>query len=173
MRQAGYTVVSCDEITAELYKKRCIKKEIGKIFPSAGSGKYRIHIDKNEVARQAFDCIEKRKKLNEFLHPIIVRSAINRAKKGNKNVAFVEIPLLFETKSENLFDGVIVIMRDIRDRIDSVKKRSNLTEKEVLTRIAAQYDYSGKDFKDYTVIHNDKDIENFRKSVLDAIKIFH
>ena len=52
LRQAGYNVVSCDEITAELYKKRRVKKEIGKIFPSAVSGKCRIRIDKKEVARQ-------------------------------------------------------------------------------------------------------------------------
>ena len=170
LRQAGYKAVSCDEITAELYKKISVKEEIGKIFPSAVSGGSRLHIDKKEIARQAFSCEEKRERLNALLHPLIMSAAIRRAKRTEKNLSFVEVPLLFETKSESLFDGVIVILRDKVKRIESVKNRSDLTEEEILKRIDAQYNYESESFSGCIVIYNDKDKENFRNSVLKAIE---
>ena len=72
------------------------------------------------------------------------------------------MPLLFECSYQNNFDGVIVITRDKNSRIESVKKRSNLTEEHILKRMESQFDYQNADLTPYTVIDNDgsKDFEN-------------
>lgn len=170
LRQAGYKADSCDEITAELYGKRKVKEEIGKIFPSAISGNIRLRVNKKEIAKCAFSDKDKRERLNAFLHPLIVDTAIKRAKRGAGDLSFVEVPLLFESETEKLFDGVLIVMRDRKSRIESVKIRSDLSEQEVLERINAQIDYDRKDFSDYSIIYNDGDKEKFRKSVLEAVK---
>ena len=172
LTEAGYGTVSCDEITAALYKKRKIKKKIAEIFPSAASGRLFIGIDKRAVAKEAFSDAVKREKLNAFLHPLILEKAINVARKKKGKTAFVEVPLLFESKSEGRFDGVIVIMRNLKDRRDSVKKRSSITEEEIMDRVKSQFDYNLTDTEKYAVIYNDKDIEKFSEEVIKTAKEF-
>ncbi|MBR3804269.1 MAG: dephospho-CoA kinase, partial [Clostridia bacterium] len=83
---------------------------------------------------------------------------------------FVEVPLLFERKYENKFDNVLVITRPLKDRIDSVKTRSNLTEEQIKARINAQVNYEQIDLSPYTVIMNDGDKTALKEKVLDAVK---
>ena len=172
LRQAGYKVVSCDKITAEFYKKHRVKKEIGKIFPSAVKGRIFLRVDKKVVAGQAFDDDGKRARLNSYLHPLIIDTAIKRVKTGGGELAFVEVPLLFESETENRFDGVIVIVRDKTARIESVKERSGLTDDEVKKRIDKQFDYDGADLSGYTVIVNDGDTEKLKGYILETVKTF-
>ena len=63
--------------------------------------------------------------------------------------------MLFESKLESMFDKVIVVKRDKDSRVNSVIKRSNLTENQVLSRINNQIDYDTFDFSKYNVIIND------------------
>lgn len=170
LKEKGYKVVSCDEITRNLYEKRKIKRRIAEIFPSAAKGKIFIKIDKKAVAEEVFKDDVKRQKLNAFLHPIIIGCAIKSAKKGKGGVAFVEIPLLFETESQQKFDGIIVITRPIDERIAAVEKRSALSKEDVIKRIKAQFDYDGADLTDYTVIENTLSKQAFKDALLSAIE---
>ena len=172
LREAGYKVVSCDEITAELYKKRRVKKGIGKIFPSAVSGKIIYRIDKKIVSNEVFSDDEKRNRLNSYLHPLIIGKALKKAKSGKGDIAFVEIPLLFESESEGLFDGVIVILRDKDKRIEAVKKRAGISGEDVIKRIEKQFDYEAADLKDYVVINNGEGKDALREKILKAVKNF-
>lgn len=172
LRQAGYNAVSCDEITARLYKKRYIKEQVKKIFPDAVKGEKRLFVNKKIIAAQAFRDKDKREKLDALFHPIVIKTAIRKAKRTDKKTAFVEVPLLFESESENAFDGVIVILRDKEKRVDGVKERSGLTEKEILSRINAQFDYDNADLSGYVVIKNDGDKQKLKNSVIKAIKNF-
>ena len=170
LQSAGYKVVSCDKITAELYKKRKIKKQIAKLFPAAAKGRLLLRVDKTVVAKECFENAEKLKRLNEFLHPIIISEALTRAKAGGGNVAFVEIPLLFETDSAKYFDKVIVVKRSVKERIKAVCERSALTEEEVLKRINAQFDYDKSDLSGNVVIENDGDLSALSTKTFEVIK---
>ena len=170
LKRAGYKVVSCDEITAGLYKSRKIKKSLAEIFPLAVSGKIIIKVDKKKIAEQTFSDGGKRARLNALLHPVIISNAVKKAKRGGGRLAFVEIPLLFETDSARFFDGVIVVKRDIKERIKAVTVRSALTEEEVLKRINSQFDYDGADLSDYITVENDGDICKLESETLKAVK---
>ncbi|MDY6367312.1 MAG: dephospho-CoA kinase [Clostridia bacterium] len=172
LKENGYKVVSCDEITDSLYKKHRVKKLLSKIFPSAAKGKLFIKIDKKAVAKEVFSDSEKRNRLNALMHPLIVDYAIRKARRGNGKISFVEIPLLFETQSQEKFDGIIIIKRPIENRIAAVVKRSKITEEEVVQRIGTQFEYETADLSAYTVIENDGDKENLKKAVLTAIEKF-
>ena len=82
----------------------------------------------------------------------------------------MEVPLLFECGYQDKFDGVIVISRKLDDRINSVKKRSNLTKEQILARINAQVDYSKMDLSNYKVILNDGDKLALENAILDYVK---
>ncbi|MBO4555448.1 MAG: dephospho-CoA kinase [Elusimicrobiales bacterium] len=98
----------------------------------------------------------------------IIRSDIE---KSGAILSFIEVPLLFEGGFQDLFDGVIVIKRDVEERIAAIIKRSGLTRREVLLRIKNQFDYEKTDENAYTIICND-DLSSLEKKVMDAVEKF-
>jgi dephospho-CoA kinase len=96
---------------------------------------------------------------------------LKRYKKA-KTTVFAEVPLLFECGFEKHFDQVIVVVRDRKARIESVKRRSNLSEEQIVARMNAQFDYDNSDLSDYIVIKNDGTETDLEQKVLDIAKEF-
>lgn len=153
IKNLGYTVVSTDEITAKLHADQNVLLKIKEIFPSAVTGEKQLFLDKNILSEEIFFDKEKLSRLNKLMHPLIMNNTFDILDKYP--VAFAEVPLLFESKLESMFDKVIVVKRDKNSRVSSVIKRSNLTENQVLSRINNQIDYDTFDFSKYNVIIND------------------
>jgi len=166
LKEQGFNVLSCDEINGELLERRWVKKKIQKIFPSAVKGRIKLSLDRRALSEEVFSDPEKLNRLNALMHPMILREVKSRA----RGVTFVEVPLLFECGLEREFDGVIVVLRDDKDRIESVKKRSALTEEEITARMNNQTDYKALDLKDYVVIYNDEDISDLEIRTVAALK---
>ena len=85
-------------------------------------------------------------------------------------ICFCEVPLLFESGAESLFDGVIIVMRNEEQRIKSVAKRDKLLEQDVKKRISNQFDYNSADFAMYYVIHNNGDLSELECQTEEIIK---
>lgn len=174
LKKQGYKTVSCDEITAELYGKRKTLKVLRGEFPSAIKGRFFLKADKKEISRIVFSDKAKFEFLNKFLTQETFKIALRRAEKLAKNneKVIVEVPVLFENDLQKYFDKVIVITREKDARIDSVKKRSNLSTDEITARINAQTDYDNIDLSPFTVIKNDGNINDFAAAVIKAVKEF-
>ncbi|MBR5388251.1 MAG: dephospho-CoA kinase [Clostridia bacterium] len=167
LKKAGIKVVNCDEVVKKLYKNRAFLKELKKIFPDEIKGRIFLKADKKKIAEKAFSDDKVYKLLTETVTERALSVALLRAEKNDLSV--VEVPLLFETKAEKYFDRVIVIKRDLKDRIESVKKRSDLSEEEITARIKAQFDYEKKDLSRYIVLENDRGKEELAEKVLAAV----
>ena len=111
LKNKGFPVISSDEIVHQLLEREDIKslviKEFGKdVLTEEGK------IDRKRVGEIVFSNYEKMKKLEKILHPAVFREIdkkiLDYKKKGSK-IIFVEIPLLFETKAESIFDRIIVV----------------------------------------------------------------
>ena len=165
LKSQGYQTLSSDEIVTKLYKKRSVLKKVKALFPLAVKGVFAPTIDRKYLASEVFSCNEKRKALTDLVTPLVYDYIISYSKKVTGKL-FVEVPLLFETNKQNDFDNVIIIYRNLKDRIESVKTRSNLTEKEILARIASQVDYERIDKNNYIVLENDGDKETFTQKIL-------
>ena len=76
---------------------------------------------------------------------------------------------MFEGGYENLFDSVIVVLRDRQQRVNSVMSRDNISRLEVEKRLKYQVNYDNLDFEKYYVIHNDGDFDNLRGKTLEII----
>ncbi len=167
----GYPVYSCDQTVKELYKSRHFLKGLKELFPSAVSGKLKLKADKKAVAQAVFNSKDALKKINDYTHPLVYEKIFKKAKK-RKGLVFVEVPLLFESGFESKFDGVIIIRRNLEERIKSAMVRSSLTREQVMDRINSQVDYETLDTKNYTVIVNDGDIQFLAKQLVTAIEKF-
>ena len=166
--EMGYFTISCDKITADLYKKRRIKKKLRELFPTAVSGKICLTIDKREIAKLVFSDKQLNNALTDTLTPLIFNESLRKASK-QKGIVFVEVPLLFEKNYADKFDFVIVITREKLAKIESVMARSRLTKEEVLSRMSMQVDYDNLDLSNYLVIENKGDIEQLKKRLIKAV----
>lgn len=168
--ELGYPVLSCDNITTQLYKKRKVKLLLKKLFPSAVKGFFNPKIDRAKIASLAFNDKSLHAQLTDTITPLVM-AEVNKQCSAIKGVVFVEVPLLFECNYQDYFDGVLVVVRDKKSRIESVKARSNLSEEQILARMQNQIDYDTFDLSPYTVIINN-DILTLKNKVISAIKPF-
>lgn len=168
LRESGYTVVDCDKIAGQITKRRKILKTLKRQLPYSVKGKIFLRYDRQAVAKHVFGDQAELKKLNAITHPAIMNQVIKGMKRAKGQIAFAEVPLLFEGGFENLFDGVIVVKRDISTRIASVMERSNLTKEQVENRIKNQVDYENITKNTHTLLYeikNDSDIPTLFKNL--------
>lgn len=166
IKSAGFPVFSCDEI----YKELCTRpqflsgltEEFGDILSADGS------LDRKKLSGIVFNNKEALKKLNSIAHPQIIRELFCRIK--NVKFSFSEVPLLFENGFEKLFDGVIVVLRDYNQRIESIVKRDKISVEDASLRVKNQIIYANKNFAQYYVIHNSGDLDDLRQKTLEVIE---
>lgn len=98
-------------------------------------------LDRKRLGKVVFSDDEKRKQLNEIVHPEIRRLMTNRrdayVKKGEKAVV-LDIPLLFESKLESYVEKIIVVYADRETQLRRLMERDGYTEREAEGRIKVQ-----------------------------------
>ncbi len=140
----GYPVFSCDEIYREIIQTKEYVSKIRTAFPSCiTDGK----IDRKILSELVFKNEEKRLLLNSIAHPLIMQRLVERMQISSSTLVFAEVPLLFEGGFENLFDCVVIVIRDKEKRVNSVALRDGITRSEIENRICSQFDYSSQDAK--------------------------
>ena len=137
--EMGYPIFSCDEINRNLLTDPDYIERIKNVFPNCVNGG---KIDKNTLKNTVFGDEKALKILNDIAHPVIMTRLFSAMKKSDSEFVFAEVPLLFEGGYERDFDAIIIIKRDINERIKAVQQRDGLSEEEIKNRIAAQFDYT-------------------------------
>lgn len=167
LREMGYPVFSCDEISRTLWSEEEYRREIAGLFPScATSGE----IDRKALTALVFRDKNARKRLDDFAHPRIVERLL--AQMRSCEVSFAEVPLLYESGAEALFDGVIALVREDSARIQAVQERDRCTEEAVKARISAQIPAAEVRKKNCFIIENNGSYEDLRIAVKEALDSF-
>ena len=166
--QEGIPVISCDAIVHQLLAR---KKTAEKIENTFGRDVVKNGaVDRKKLGKLVFSDVEKRMALEKLLHPAVFReikkNILDYEKKGG--IIVVEIPLLFETKSENLFNKVIVVASSP----EKIKKRlkEKFQEEEIESRWRNQIPLKQKEKKADRVIDNSGSVEKTRRQVKQLIK---
>ena len=156
IKNLGYPVISCDEIYKTILQDTEFLQKLAAEFGNEiiKDGK----LDKAKLSSIVFSDEGKLKKLNEITHPEIMKELFAQAAKFN--ICFCEVPLLFEGGYEKDFDGVIVVLRSLDERISSVAQRDNLGAEAVKNRIKSQINYDNLKLTQYYVIHNDSNLND-------------
>ena len=155
----GAKIIDSDAIVHYLYESDdSLRRELITAFgPSIMNDEGGI--DRQKLALQVFDCDKSRERLNNIVHPK-VRTEIQKqidvySNKQDIHFVVVLVPLLIEAKMMNDFDKVVLVIADENIRIDRVKQRSGLTEKEIKARMHAQLpDQEKKRFAHFVVDNN-------------------
>lgn len=163
----GYPIFSCDEIYSQLTSDsdflNILRHSFGDILNSDGT------LDRKKLSEIVFNNPAKLAELDKITHPAIYKEMFRMADVAG-GICFCEVPLLFESGAESLFDGVIIVMRNEEQRIKSVTARDKLPEQDVKKRISNQFDYNSADFAMYYVIHNNGDLSELEWQTEEIIK---
>lgn len=163
LKKMGFKVVSCDEIVHKLLNKKNIIKKFGEILGNEVIKNNKI--DKEKVREIIFNNSEKKKEIENILHPEVFKKIkkeiIDTKKKGG--IIFIEIPLLFETKSEKLFDKIMVVSASKKE----IKKRlkNKYSEREIENIWKNQLSLSHKKKKADYIVNNSGSIIKTEKNV--------
>ena len=106
--------------------------------------------------------------INKIVHPL-VKERIEEFIKDHKNndVVVCEIPLLFESKSENMFDYIIGVDSPKDVQLDRLASRNKETSKS-LKMIARNNSFDKNKNKADVIINNNSDLASL-KSEIDTI----
>jgi dephospho-CoA kinase len=119
-------------------------------------------LNRSYIASQVFADQRLLEKINAIVHPKV--AAHFEEWYSNQNALYVikEVAILFETKSQHLFDFIITVTAPIETRIQRVMDRDQKTKKEVMSVINNQLPDLEKINQSNFVIYNNifSEIEN-------------
>lgn len=172
IRKQGYPVFDADEVARHVVRAGSpgLKSVVDQFGPqflnSAGE------LDRQKMADFVFSDPEKLKKLEALIHPLVqaeVSKLKSEAEKSGIDLAFYDVPLLFEKKLSG-FDAVVVVTASLETQKLRLKNRNNWTDQEIEKRIKSQVALSEKIAGADFVINNDGALENLAKNVLKLIE---
>ena len=154
LEKMGYAIVSADHIAHDVINSPSVIEGFADydVFDSSGT------IDRSKMGKLVFANSILRKKLEAIMHPLI-RVQINEffQSHSDEDIVFAEIPLLFETGTEDQYDIVILVYTDDDIRLKRLMLRDNLSESEALARMKSQQSQDDKAKKATHVILNNED----------------
>ena len=161
LKSMGYDVFSCDDIYAEILQEEAYLSLLIKNFPDCFSD---VKLNKKILSERIFKNREDKKTLESLAHPLILQRLLKKME--DKEIVFAEVPLLFEGGYEELFDCVIALVRNKEDRIEAVRKRSRLTETEILNRMENQIDPALLFDKNCIIVENNGTVEELKEKTI-------
>ena len=133
-------------------------------------------IDKQKLARIAFQDENHQLRLNTIIHPYVFSEIDSKfdiilAKKEH-DIFVVDAALIYESGADTHMDYVIVVTSHLRLRSQRIMERGGLTREEFLERVGLQWPDEDKVHMADFVIHNngtEKDLLEESKKVFDRL----
>lgn len=166
LNEQGFGVISADEIVHNLYKKDEVKAKLKQIF-----GEQIItnnEVDLKSLREQIISDNKLKKELENFIHPLVKKELIKFRDDSKEAVVFMEIPLLYEARFEDITDYVIGITIDESVQIERLISRGQdpktylqLNKDNKFKKNRARVDY---------LIDNSTTLKHFKSEINAAIK---
>jgi len=126
-------------------------------------------LDRKKVGAIVFRDMERRKKLESFVHPrmreVVAQEVNEHAAKDPNAIIQVDVPLMIELNLQHRFHKLLVVYVSPEVQIERLAKRDGISKEEAANLLKSQLPIDEKlGYADY-VIHNDQSIEETRKQV--------
>ena len=130
-------------------------------------------INRKLLGRIIFSNAQKRKILNDIVHPRVIKiilGEIEKHKELGTEVIVIDVPLLFEAGFEKYTDYNIVVFTERDVQIERLINRDNITEEYANMKISAQMPLTEKIERADFVIDNSKSILQTKKEFVNILK---
>lgn len=153
-KKYGAFTLDADEIVSELLTRKNNIKRIRDMFGTEAMNADGS-LNKKAIADIVFKDDLARRKLEAFLHPLVVRQikAAIRKMPNTCSIAIVEIPLLFESSLQKNFDITITVYTNQKTALARLRGKG-ISRKEGLARLHAQMDIRQKKHLSDLIIDN-------------------
>jgi len=159
LKQNGFHVIDADSVAHQVLDEqhRAIAKEFGEQFVKDKK------VDRKLLGKMIFADQQKRKVLEELLHPLIYARIAEESTLLDKRAEpyIVDIPLFFEG-GRYAIESVIVVYAKKEQQLKRLMQREGYSEKEALLRINAQIDIEEKRKNATYVIDNSGDLKQLQ-----------
>lgn len=165
LKEKNFPVLDCDNVVHQLYKETSIKKQILTVF-----SEFDIledgNISRPKLGKIVFVNEPLRRKLEGLIYPYVKQEILRFFyEQEGENIAFVSIPLLFESGFETIFDKTILIYADDKIRIARLIKRNKLEPEHAQNRLDIQMNQDKKVKLSDFVIYNNGSLEDLSGEV--------
>lgn len=170
----GYPVIDADAIAADLVRPgsdtlRQIAETFGDdVLQPDGA------LDRDKLGQLVFKDEDARRKLNDLMHPAIIRAMVDLSENFH-GLVFFDIPLLFEEydaiKANGLdFDAVWLVDADEEVQLARLMARDNIDEAYAKEKIASQMPLGEKKSRAHAVFDNSGDLMNLYNQVDEVLE---
>ena len=151
LQEKGYTIIDADKIGHMALENDEVKKQLVNKF-----GKSILkdnEINRVTLGKLVFENNENLKELNNIIHPQIRKNISEQIQvHKNEKLVFVDVPLLFEAKFDDLVEKIVVVSLDEKIQLERLMNRNSLSKEEALQRIKSQIPVREKEkLGDYVV----------------------
>ncbi len=173
IRNSGYLVLDADTIAKEIMlTDKNVKQKIQSVF---GLKAYDENgLNKEYLASSVFTSDENIIKINSIVHPPTIKridELLNNELK-NKNLAFVEAALIFESKMDEVLDYVLLVTASEKIRINRIIQRNSFTEQQVIERMRFQIPENEKENLADFVLKNESNLNELEKKTKFFLMLF-
>ena len=166
LKEKGIPVVDTDLISREVIQYPEIIEKI-KLAISNEVFDFNNKLNRKKMSEIVFENQEKLKKLNEIMHPEILKKMWKEVEKLKKDykIIVVDIPLLFEINMEKEVDKILLIYASKEIQLKRIMERDGRTREEAIKIINSQMPlYKKREKSDYIIQNNDS-LEKLEKSL--------
>ena len=163
----GAFILDADKEAKKIIDKN--EKAQQEIIKEFGSDVININnkIDKQKLARIAFQDEFHQLNLNSIIHPYVFKKideTFDKIKLDNKHKIFVvDAALIYESGADTHIDYVIVVTSLLRYRTERVMSRQNITRDDFMKRVALQWSDGDKEHLADFIIQNNSDLKSLEK----------
>jgi dephospho-CoA kinase len=159
LKQRGFHVIDADNVAHQVLNEQhsAIAKAFGEEFVKD------TKVDRKLLGKMIFADQEKRKALEELLHPLIYARIAEESTLLDKRAEpyIVDIPLFFEG-GRYAIESVIVVYANKEQQLKRLMQRESYSEEEALLRIESQIDIEEKRLNATYVIDNSGDLKQLQ-----------
>ena len=165
-KELGIDSIDADGVAKNILN---LNKSARKLFIAEFGDRYLLKnhkINRDLLRKDIFNDKSKIKKLESIIHPIVREEIFEFIQKSESIYTIIDVPLIFETKSEDFYNKIVVVDCDTNTQILRASQRDNQTEESILKIIGNQATREERfSIADY-VINNDSSYGNLKKEVI-------
>ncbi len=169
LEQLGVAVLSTDQVVHDLYEDDAVRAAVVERFGSSVAPQGRV--ERPALAMHAFATPEDRAWLEQLLWPRVGAAILEWREQVSKReppprAAVVEVPLLFESGMDQLFDATIAVIADERLRASRAATRDHASLDERLARQLPQTEKAAR--ATYTLV-NDGSVAKLNEELTEVL----
>ena len=156
--------LSSDAVVHSLYLRKDVADRVNKQFGLPESNTVNTSLLREHLSKNPKDI----KKINKLVHPLVKEEILRFFKEHPTGLIAVEVPLLYESKMDNLFDVVIGVEAPEKIQRNLLENRNKQTSVD-LRKINESSHYDENKKKADFIIDNDKDLPSLKTKVINII----